>query len=78
MAERWRAFFKYEVGVIAALERALGVVIIDPGVEDHRGVSMVPKKTSGTDLIDVRPRIRFVGRVRRFFLRSSLDTHLRI
>ena len=35
---------KDAVGIIAAFVGSLGVVIIDPGVDDHLGRSVVPKK----------------------------------
>lgn len=37
-------FAKDAVGIIAAFIGTLGVVTIDPGVDDHLGSSVVPKK----------------------------------
>ena len=39
-------FAKDAVGIIAALVGSLGVVIIDPGVDDHLDPCVVPKKQS--------------------------------
>ncbi len=37
-------FAKDAVGIVAAFVGSLGVIIIDPGVDDHLGRSVVPKK----------------------------------